>query len=184
MERESHLARRNLGTSLFPEHVGVKENRKMLLCKTSGGGTEICEIKNKNAAGGEDSNFGESGLGSSRQRGPRKLARLTAADQDCDWENPGLVLGLGDAGRLILRVAPVSFADFSCAEAALLYVIGKIHSHLVKHFVGSYSGPDLLRTFSRRLSSRAAVSGLNLGDTTFGYACFIGSGKIRASCWR
>jgi len=43
---------RNLTASLFPEHVGVKENRKILLCKTSGGGMEICEIKNKNAARG------------------------------------------------------------------------------------------------------------------------------------
>jgi hypothetical protein len=37
---------------LFPENVGVKENRKILLCKTSGGDSKICEIKNKNAARG------------------------------------------------------------------------------------------------------------------------------------
>jgi hypothetical protein len=38
--------------SLFPKNVRVKENRKILLCKTSGGDSEICEIKNKNAARG------------------------------------------------------------------------------------------------------------------------------------
>ena len=43
--------------SLFLSSGGVNENRKILLCKTSGGGTEICEIKNKNTARGEDSNF-------------------------------------------------------------------------------------------------------------------------------
>src|SRR5689334_9506105 len=31
---------RNLGTSLFPPNVGVKENRKILLCKMSGGERE------------------------------------------------------------------------------------------------------------------------------------------------
>ena len=62
--QDSRLKRRNLGMSLFPENVGVKENRKILLCKTSGGSTEICEIKNKNTARGEDSNFtGEVGPG-------------------------------------------------------------------------------------------------------------------------
>jgi len=34
--QDSRLKRRNLGPSLFPENVGVKENRKILLCKTSG----------------------------------------------------------------------------------------------------------------------------------------------------
>jgi hypothetical protein len=37
---------------LFPEHVRVKENRKILLCKRSGGDAEICAIRNKNAAPG------------------------------------------------------------------------------------------------------------------------------------
>jgi hypothetical protein len=50
MERESRLKRRNLDLSLFPENVGVKENRKILLCKKSGDDSEICEIKNKNGA--------------------------------------------------------------------------------------------------------------------------------------
>src|SRR5260370_16508096 len=52
MERESRLKRRNLGTSLFPENAGVKENRKILLGKTSGGDSKIREIKNKNATRG------------------------------------------------------------------------------------------------------------------------------------
>src|SRR6266436_3844236 len=99
----------------------------------------------------------------------------------------GFVLGLRPAPEntgFRSSFSPVSLAGFLSAESALLYVVGKIHSHLVKRFVGPYSGPDLLRTSSRRLSSRAAVSGLNLGDAAYGYACFIGSGKIRASCWR
>jgi len=41
---ESRLKRRNLGTSLFPENVGVKENRNILLCKRTSGDSEICEI--------------------------------------------------------------------------------------------------------------------------------------------
>ena len=36
--------------SLFPESACVKENRKILLCKRSGGDSEIPEIKNENAA--------------------------------------------------------------------------------------------------------------------------------------
>jgi hypothetical protein len=35
---------------LFPESARVKENRKILLCKRSGGDSEISEIRNKNAA--------------------------------------------------------------------------------------------------------------------------------------
>jgi len=47
----THLfAGENLGTILFPENVGVKENRKTLLCKRSGGDSKIREIKNKNTA--------------------------------------------------------------------------------------------------------------------------------------
>ena len=42
-KRESRLKRRNLYASVFPENVGVKENRKILLCKTSGGDAEIRE---------------------------------------------------------------------------------------------------------------------------------------------
>ena len=38
--RESRLKRRNLYVRLFPENVGVKENRNILLCKTSGGETD------------------------------------------------------------------------------------------------------------------------------------------------
>jgi hypothetical protein len=49
---------------LFLADVRVNENRKILLCKTIGGGTEICEIKNKNTARSEDSDFaGDEGLG-------------------------------------------------------------------------------------------------------------------------
>jgi hypothetical protein len=56
---------RNLNTSLFPEHVGVKENRKILLCKTRGG---------------QASDFGGLGPAFWRQRGPRKLAGLVDGD--------------------------------------------------------------------------------------------------------
>src|SRR5260370_20701208 len=38
-KQESRLKRRNPGTSMFPENVGVKENRKILLCKRSGTST-------------------------------------------------------------------------------------------------------------------------------------------------
>ena len=44
---------------VFLADVRVKVNRKTLLCKTSGGGKEICEIKNKNTArGGRGQNSG------------------------------------------------------------------------------------------------------------------------------
>jgi hypothetical protein len=36
----SRLKRRNFVLILFPENVGVKENRGILLCKTSGGDTD------------------------------------------------------------------------------------------------------------------------------------------------
>jgi len=39
---------------LFLADVRVKVNRKTLLCKTIGGGTEICQIKNKNTARGAE----------------------------------------------------------------------------------------------------------------------------------
>jgi len=49
---------------LFFADARVNENRKILLRKTIGGGTEICEIKNKNTARSEDSGFaGDEGLG-------------------------------------------------------------------------------------------------------------------------
>jgi len=48
---------------LFLADVRVKVNRKTLLYK-SGGGTEICKIKNKNTAGSEDSDFCELSLAS------------------------------------------------------------------------------------------------------------------------
>jgi hypothetical protein len=41
MERESRLKRRNLAASLFPENVGVQENRRIFLCKASGGDTDV-----------------------------------------------------------------------------------------------------------------------------------------------
>ena len=41
MEQESGLKRRNLVPSLFPENVGVKENRRIFLCKASGGDTDV-----------------------------------------------------------------------------------------------------------------------------------------------
>jgi hypothetical protein len=41
MEQESGLKRRNLVPSLFPENVSVKENRKISLCKASGGDTDV-----------------------------------------------------------------------------------------------------------------------------------------------
>jgi hypothetical protein len=37
---------------VFPKNVGVKENRKTLLCKRSGGDSKIRKIKNKNVATG------------------------------------------------------------------------------------------------------------------------------------
>jgi hypothetical protein len=40
MEQESGLKRRNLVPSLFPENEGVQENRRVLLCETSGGDTD------------------------------------------------------------------------------------------------------------------------------------------------
>jgi hypothetical protein len=43
--------RRNLDTILFPESVGVKENRQILLCKRSGGNPEIREIKKSRRGG-------------------------------------------------------------------------------------------------------------------------------------
>src|SRR5437879_4515814 len=55
---------RNFEMILFLADVRVKVNRKTLLCKTSGGGTEICKIKNKNTAGSEASDFGGAGLAS------------------------------------------------------------------------------------------------------------------------
>jgi hypothetical protein len=63
-KRESRLKGRNFKMILFLADVRVNENRKILLCKTIGGGTEICEIKNKNTARSEDSDFaGDEGLG-------------------------------------------------------------------------------------------------------------------------
>ena len=39
-ERESRLTRRNLGSSLFPANVRVKDNQKTLLGKWNGGDTD------------------------------------------------------------------------------------------------------------------------------------------------
>ena len=44
-ERESRLIGRNHDMILFFADVGVKENRRTLLCKKSGGDGEICEIE-------------------------------------------------------------------------------------------------------------------------------------------
>ena len=77
---------RNPSTSLFPEYVRVKENRKILMCKT-GGGMEICEIKTQTPRGAGEGRI--RGLRTRMLRGPglefwRFGSRIFAARQDSE----------------------------------------------------------------------------------------------------
>lgn len=52
-KRESRLERRNLNMSLFLSSIGVKENRKILLCKKSrGGGGDGTDLEQKRSGFG------------------------------------------------------------------------------------------------------------------------------------
>jgi hypothetical protein len=112
--------------SLFLSSEGVNENRKILLCKTIGGDTEICEIKNRNTARGEDSNFVRVGPRILAARGPRKLAGLMVLGQCCPVVLPvvpskAIVVGELKQSRFKREMCRES-SEFSPAGYALLCV--------------------------------------------------------------